>query len=112
MTIPGGMYFLTLDNEPYMGVTTHGYQGFDNWLFSGYVQDDWRISDSLVINPGLRYNVARGTVPNIDETVWKPHMGLEPRLGLVWDIPGTRRPSSRRTSASTMKGRGPTTSGT
>jgi hypothetical protein len=88
MTIPGGMYFLTLNNQPYLGVKTHGFQGFSNWLFSGYIQDDWRISDSLVINPGLRYNVARGKVPGISETVWKPHMGLEPRLGLVWDITG------------------------
>ncbi len=88
MTIPGDMYFLTLDNQPYLGVKTHGYQGFSNWLFSFYVQDDWRINDSLVLNPGLRYNIARGKVPNIDETVWKPHMGIEPRLGLVWDITG------------------------
>jgi hypothetical protein len=86
MTLPGGVAYYTLDNEPYIGFATHGFQGFDNWLYSGYLQDDWRISDSFVINPGLRYNVARGTVPNIDETVWKPHMGLEPRLGFVWDV--------------------------
>jgi hypothetical protein len=86
MTIPGGIYYLPLNGVPYLGVKEHGYQGFNNWLFSGYIQDDWRISDSLVINPGLRYNVARGTVPNVDEVVWKPHMGLEPRLGIVWDI--------------------------
>jgi len=86
MTLPGGVAYYTLDNEPYIGFSTHGYQGFDNWLYSGYLQDDWRVSDSLVINPGLRYNVARGSVPGIDGTVWKPHMGLEPRLGFVWDV--------------------------
>jgi hypothetical protein len=86
MTLPGGVAYYTLNNQPYIGFSTHGYQGFANWLFSGYIQDDWRISDSLVLNPGVRYNVARGTVPGIDETVWKPHMGLEPRIGLVWDI--------------------------
>jgi Carboxypeptidase regulatory-like domain len=91
MTYPGGVAYWTLNNQPYMAEAYHGYLGFDNWLFSGYVQDDWRISDSLVINPGLRYNVARGTVPNVDETVWKPHMGLEPRLGLVWDILGNQK---------------------
>ncbi len=88
MTYPGGVAYFTLNNEPYIGQNWHGYQGFDNWLTSFYVQDDWRITDTLVINPGLRYNIARGTVPNIDETVWKPHMGLEPRLGLAWDISG------------------------
>jgi hypothetical protein len=86
MTYPGGVAYFTLDNEPYMAEATHGYQGFDNWLFSGFIQDDWRISDTFVFNPGLRYNVARGSVPGIDGTVWKPHMGLEPRLGFVWDI--------------------------
>jgi len=86
MTLPGGVAYYTLNNQPYIGFAMHGYQAFDNWLYSGYIQDDWRISDSLVINPGLRYNIARGTVPGIDETVWKPHMGLEPRFGLVWDI--------------------------
>ena len=91
MTLPGGVAYFTLNNQPYIAYSTHGYLGFDNWLFSGYIQDDWRISDRLVINPGLRYNVARGTVPNLDETVWKPHMGLEPRLGLVWDITGSQR---------------------
>ncbi len=91
MTYPGGVAYYTLDNQPYMGFSTHGYQGFNNWLFSFYVQDDWRINDSLVLNPGLRYNIARGKVPNVDETVWKPHMGIEPRLGLVWDITGTQK---------------------
>ncbi len=90
MTLPGGVAYYTLDNQPYMGFSQHGYQGFKNWLFSFYAQDDWRISDSLVINPGLRYNIARGKVPNLDKTVWKPHMGLEPRLGLVWDITGNQ----------------------
>jgi len=91
MTLPGGHAYYTLNNEPYMAFETHGYQGFDNWLFSGFIQDDWRIGDNLVINPGLRYNIARGTVPGIDETVWKPHMGLEPRLGFAWDILGNQR---------------------
>jgi len=91
MTFPGGVAYFTLNNQPYIGYNWHGYQGFDNWLFSFYVQDDWRITDTLVINPGLRYNIARGTVPGIDEVVWKPHMGIEPRLGLVWDILGNQR---------------------
>ena len=91
MTIPGGMYFLTLNNQPYMGVTTHGYQGFTNWLFSGYIQDDWRISDSLVINPGLRYNVARGKVPgHRRRPSGSPTWASSPGLGLVWDITGNQ----------------------
>jgi len=88
MTIPGGVAYFTLDNQPYIGYTEHGYQGFSNWLISEYIQDDWKIGKTLTINPGLRYNTARGKVPGIDETVWKPHQGLEPRIGVVWDISG------------------------
>jgi hypothetical protein len=83
MTLPGGVAYYTLNNQPYMGFAMHGYQGFDNWLYSGYIQDDWRISDSLVIirasattSPGARSRTST-------KTVWKPHMGVErsPRLG-------------------------------
>ncbi|MCK7499661.1 MAG: TonB-dependent receptor [Comamonadaceae bacterium] len=91
MTLPGGVAYYTLDNEPYMAFAQHGYQGFDNWLFSWYLQDDWKIGKTLTINPGLRYNIARGTVPGIDETVWKPHQGLEPRIGFAWDVTGRQK---------------------
>ncbi len=88
MFYPGGVAYYTLDNEPYMAEAYHGYQGFDHWLVSFYAQDEWRISKNVVINPGVRYSLARGTVPNVEGTVWKPHMTPEPRIGLVWDIMG------------------------
>ncbi len=86
MTINGGVAYFDLNHEPYMAYTEHGHKGFSNIRWSFFLQDDWKITDSLVINPGIRYGLERGSVPGIDQTVWKPHMGLEPRIGLTWDI--------------------------
>ena len=74
---------------------------------AGFIQDDWRISQKVMINMGLRYNYsspmkdANGALGNFDPTlgmvqqghgidsVWNgDHRDFEPRLGLAWDVSG------------------------
>jgi len=72
-------------------------------LFGGYVQDDWRLSSTLMLNLGVRYEMT--TVPTalqnklatlINPTDPTPHLGnpfylnptlhnFEPRVGFAWD---------------------------
>ena len=81
-----------------------------NWAYSGFVQDDWRVSKTLTLNFGVRYEYS--TVPqeannllgNFDPNVgmvqvghgisslYKPdHKNFGPRAGFAWDIGGNGR---------------------
>jgi hypothetical protein len=78
--------------------------------FAGYIQDDWRISQRLILNIGLRYTYltpmkdANNNLGNFDpasptglvqqgqagrSTIWNsdPH-DFEPRAGFAWDVTG------------------------
>lgn len=91
------------DGEQY---ATYAYQyGYYNEQtfarISVFVQDSWKISDRLVINPGLRFNWYKGW---IDPVSFLSHRGwvgppeeggsifsanaFVPRLGFTWDIFG------------------------
>ena len=75
-----------------------------NWGYAGFVQDDWRVTQHLTLNLGLRYEI--NTVVKEDHNLlgnFSPTLGLEqvgqqigapyhgdhnnfgPRLGLAWD---------------------------
>ncbi len=78
--------------------------------FAGYVQDDWRVTQRLIVNVGMRYTLltpmkdAFGNIGNFDpssptgmvqqgqpgfNTIWKPDpFDFEPRLGMAWDVRG------------------------
>jgi len=81
-----------------------------NWAYSGFAQDDWRLSKTLTLNFGLRYEYS--TVPqeannllgNFDPNVgmvqvghgisslYNPdHKNFGPRAGFAWDIGGNGR---------------------
>jgi hypothetical protein len=83
--VTGGVTYYDLNGQPYQAQ----YWGFKswgiNWRYTGYAQDDWKVSDSLVINPGLRFSMIRGSIPDLNQTVYTPN-NLEPRIGVVWDI--------------------------
>ena len=76
---------------------------------AGFVQDDWRITQRLTINLGLRYSYvspmhevnnqmgnflpAVGMVqqgqPGVGSTLWNPEYDdFSPRLGFAWDVTG------------------------
>ena len=51
---PAADWALGLPEDVGRGTSTGGWHQRD-WLFAGYVQDDWRITNRLTLNLGLRY---------------------------------------------------------
>lgn len=99
---PGIVRSITRSGEP-----IGNYDSYNNWTFSGYFQDDFRISSNLTINAGLRYDVYQhmnqgnglweanrsyqtlraigsqyGVLPKTDTNNWGP------RVGFAWDMNG------------------------
>jgi hypothetical protein len=82
-------------------------RNISQWLYSGYAQDDWRITRKVTLNLGLRYEFQ--AVPTEAKNLfgnWEPSVGLEqvgknisslynpdhknfsPRFGIAWDVTG------------------------
>ncbi len=53
-----------------------------------FAQDSWTITDRLTINPGIRYSVWKGTLPNVPSLTFKPTNHFEPRIGVSFDLFG------------------------
>ena len=82
-------------------------RNLSQWLFAGYVQDDWRITQRITLNLGLRYEF-QGVPTEANNLIgnWEPSVGLEqvgknissiynpdhknfsPRVGIAWDLTG------------------------
>jgi hypothetical protein len=65
-------------------------------IFSLYAQDDWRKTDRLTMNLGLRYDVEFGGLGNdISGIVQKPFpnqvLNFQPRVGFVYDLTGDQK---------------------
>ena len=82
-------------------------RNISQWLYAGYMQDDWRITKKVTLNLGLRYEFqAVPTEANNLFGNWEPALGFEqvgknissiykpdhknfsPRLGVAWDVTG------------------------
>jgi hypothetical protein len=89
------------DNVPYYSYVDYQYHLYNfaysysynlkanGWRLSAFAQDTWRITDRLTINPGVRWQMQRGYLPNVqDGAIFKPKSPLEFRLGLTFDVFG------------------------
>jgi len=85
MGFPGGKYYLDNGGAPYLLLTYGGYSATPTtWSASAFAEDSWTIG-RLTINPGLRLNYWRGTLPGMG-AVFDPKMGISPRVGFALDL--------------------------
>jgi hypothetical protein len=86
----GGGYFYN-----YYG-TNYGYSySYDvrgkNERNSAFIQDSWRVSDRLTINPGLRFDQNIGKGPAIGDQTVLNTKSFGPRLGIAYDLTGNHK---------------------
>jgi hypothetical protein len=53
---------------------------------TAYVQDRWQVHQRITVEPGVRVEVNRGSVPGIQDSF--ATTAVAPRLGAAWDIAG------------------------
>jgi len=53
-----------------------------------YLQDRWALNDRLTLEPGLRAEFNRGSIPGVASDFTTSAVGL--RLGVAWDLTGTQ----------------------
>jgi hypothetical protein len=68
-------------------------RNISQWLYAGYMQDDWRITKRVTLNLGLRYEFQASLgfeqVGKNISSIYKPdHRNFSPRLGVAWDVTG------------------------
>jgi len=87
VTLNGGFVYYDWNGAPYLAMSYAMNEWAVNWLYTLYLQDDWKLTESLTINPGIRFDMYRGYLPDYEggEVIYKP-TALEPRLGFVWDV--------------------------
>ena len=83
--IPGGMSFTDRSGVPdqvtIRADTSKKAVGKRRVFFA---MDDWRVTNRLTLQPGLRFTAYRGSTPTSGTCV--STNVLEPRLGLAWDV--------------------------
>jgi Carboxypeptidase regulatory-like domain/TonB dependent receptor/TonB-dependent Receptor Plug Domain len=86
---PGGRYYYDYGGAPYLAFLWDGYVTSATANRSSlYAQDTWTVTDRLTVNPGVRFDINRGSVPT--GTVLRNN-ALAPRLGFAFDITGDHR---------------------
>jgi len=63
------------------------YRGFRNWEHAAYVEDEFRVSPTFVINMGVRYEVETSPteVNNLTDPKMPTMHGVGPRFGFAWN---------------------------
>ena len=91
--VPGGVGFWFIDRGvddpvPYLmyEIRTAGSLTYDGSLYTGYVQDAWRVTPRLTLKLGLRYDSERYNTDTGEETAVLDK--LQPRVGVAWDVLG------------------------
>ena len=101
--IPGTAYYYDdyyYDADPYDGTPGKyydyayvGYYTYDqkaiNTRATAFVQDSWQITDRWTVNPGLRLDLNRGSVPGKGNAYRTNPLAL--RLGFAYDLTGKKK---------------------
>jgi hypothetical protein len=93
----GADFFLGLPDATGHGISSGGW-GQRQSIFAGYVQDDWRITDTLTLNLGLRYQAFTPWVERNDRQDNTTLFGgqlIAPNCSLVGAVPFSCQNSNR-----------------
>ncbi len=86
---PGGRYYYDYGGQPYTVTLWQGYVvSATTNRTSLYAQDTWTVTDRLTLNPGIRLDINRGSVPS--GNVLSNH-ALVGRIGAAFDLLGDHR---------------------
>jgi hypothetical protein len=86
---PGGRYYYDYGGSPYLVFLWQGYViQATTKRTSLYAQDTWTVTDRLTLNPGIRIDINRGSVPS--GNVLSNH-ALVGRIGAAYDLLGDHK---------------------
>ena len=90
--IPGNAYYYDYPSYSltyaYVGYYTYDQKGI-NHRATAFVQDSWQINDRWTVNPGVRFDFNRGSVPR-DGNVFRTQP-ISPRIGFAYDLTGKKK---------------------
>ena len=88
---PGDMLFLDRDGLPELVRLWAGQTSRPSiHRTSVFVQDSWRLTDRVTLEPGLRIGFYRTSVPDTNATLYE-NQSVSPRVGAAWDLGADHR---------------------
>jgi hypothetical protein len=88
---PGGAQYNDNNGRPDLLILWDGstYRG-SQWRTAVFLQDQWRITGPLTVEPGVRMALYEGAVP-VDGLAGYENSSISPRLGVAWDVGANHR---------------------